>query len=40
MLHSGKKKKHGIKIQIMVNKNGIIIYKTNHKKGRRHDYDI
>ena len=24
----------------MVNKLGIIIHKANHKKGRRHDYDI
>ena len=24
----------------MVNNHGIIIHKTHHKKGRRHDYDI
>ena len=24
----------------MVNNHGYIIHKTNHKKGRRHDYDI
>ena len=24
----------------MVNNRGFIIHKTNHKKGRRHDYDI
>ena len=24
----------------MVNNRGIIIHKTNHRKGRRHDYDI
>ena len=24
----------------MVNKNGIIIYKTSNKKGHRHDYNI
>ncbi len=24
----------------MVNNHGIIIHKTTHKKGRRHDYDI
>ena len=24
----------------MVNNHGIIIHKTDHKKGRRHDYDI
>ncbi len=38
--YSGKKKKHTIKIQLMVNNSGILIHKTNHKKGRRHDYDI
>ena len=38
--YSGKKKKHTVKIQIMVNNHGIIIHKTGHKKGRRHDYDI
>ncbi len=24
----------------MVNNQGIIIHKTGHKKGKRHDYDI
>ena len=27
-------------MQFMVNNHGIIIHKVNHKKGRRHDYDI
>jgi hypothetical protein len=37
----GKKKKHTIKSQIMVNNHhGYIIHKTDYKKGRRHDYDI
>jgi hypothetical protein len=36
--YSGKKKKHTIKIQIMVNNQGIIIHKLRHKKGQRHDY--
>jgi hypothetical protein len=36
----GKKKKHTIKNQIMVNNQGYIIHKTDYKKGRRHDYDI
>lgn len=40
MYYSGKKKRHTVKTQLMVNNQGIIIYKTNHKKGRRHDYDI
>ena len=37
---SGKKKKHAVKTQLVVNNHGLIIHKTNHKKGRRHDYDI
>jgi len=40
MFYSGKKKRHTVKNQIMVNKNGIIIHKLDHQKGRRHDYDI
>ncbi len=39
MHYSGKKKRHTIKIQLMVNNQGVIIHKTKHKKGRRHDYD-
>jgi DDE superfamily endonuclease len=38
--YSGKKKRHTVKTQFMVNNHGIIIYKTSKKKGRRHDYDI
>ena len=38
--YSGKKKKHAVKTQLMVNNQGTIIHKTNYKKGRRHDYDI
>ena len=38
--YSGKKKRHTIKNQLMVNNQGVIIYKTKHKKGKRHDYDI
>jgi DDE superfamily endonuclease/Helix-turn-helix of DDE superfamily endonuclease len=38
--YSGKKKRHTVKTQIMVNNNGFIIHKTRYKKGRRHDYDI
>jgi DDE superfamily endonuclease len=38
--YSGKKKKHTVKNQLVVNNHGIIIHKTHHKKGRRHDYDI
>ena len=38
--YSGKKKRHTVKTQIMVNNQGVIIHKTGHKKGKRHDYDI
>ncbi len=38
--YSGKKKRYTIKTQLMVNNHGIIIHKLDHKKGRRHDYDI
>ena len=41
MFYLGKKKRHtAVKMQFMVNNHGIIIHKVNHKKGRRHDYDI
>lgn len=39
--YSGKKKKHTVKIQYMVNKEGTILHKSNqHKKGRQHDYSV
>jgi hypothetical protein len=38
--YSGKKKRHTVKTQFVVNDHGIIIHKTGDKKGRRHDYDI
>ena len=37
---SGKRKRHTVKTQLMVNSQGLIIHKTGHKKGRRHDYHI
>jgi len=40
MYYSGKKKRHTVKNQIMVNNRGYILHKANHKKGRRHDHDI
>ena len=41
MYYSGKKKRHTIvKNQLMVNNRGYIIHKVNHKKGKRHDYDV
>ena len=33
--YSGKKKKHTIKTQYMVNGEGLILHKTEHKKGRK-----
>ncbi len=38
--YSGKKKKHTVKTQILVNKKGLIMHKTKHEKGKKHDYDI
>jgi hypothetical protein len=40
IFYSSKKKRHTVKTQIMVNNRGFIIHKTDHKKGRRHDYSI
>jgi hypothetical protein len=41
IFYLGKKKRYtAVKMQFMVNNHGIIIHKVNHKKGRRHDYDI
>ena len=34
--YSGKRKKHTVKIQYMVNSEGLILHKTEHKKGRKH----
>ena len=39
--YSGKKKRHTVKIQYMVNKEGTILHKSNqHKKGKNHDYSV
>jgi hypothetical protein len=38
--YSGKKKKHTIKTQFMVNSDGTILHKTGHERGRKHDYEI
>lgn len=38
--YSGKKKKHTVKNQYMVNNQGLVLHKTDHDKGRRHDYDV
>jgi hypothetical protein len=38
--YSGKKKKHTIKTQYIVNSEGTILHKTGHDRGRKHDYDV
>jgi hypothetical protein len=38
--YSGKKKKHTVKTQFMVNGQGLILHKTRHKGGRHHDYHL
>lgn len=38
--YSGKKKRHTVKTQITVNKDGLIIHKTRHARGSRHDYAV
>ena len=38
--YSGKKKRHTVKTQITVNKTGLIIHKTRHAQGSRHDYAV
>lgn len=39
--YSGRKKrKHTVKTQLMVNTEGLILHKTDHRNGRKHDYDI
>jgi hypothetical protein len=36
--YSGKKKKHTVKTQLTVSKEGLIVHKTSHVKGSMHDY--
>ena len=38
--YSGRRKKHTIKTQYMVNNEGTILYKTGHDRGRIHDYEV
>ena len=40
IFYSGKKKRHTIKNQLMVNNRGYILHKIGYKKGRKHDYNI
>lgn len=38
--YSGKKKKHTVKTQLTVNKQGLIVHKTSHVRGSMHDYAL
>lgn len=38
--YSGKKGRHTVKTQLTVNSEGLIVHKTNHARGRRHDLDL
>ena len=38
--YSGKRKRHTVKTQLTVNGKGLILQRTNHARGRRHDYGI
>lgn len=38
--YSGKKKKHTVKTQLLVNKKGLILHKTRYERGSKHDYSI
>jgi hypothetical protein len=38
--YSGKKKRHTVKTQLTVNSSGLIVHRTNHARGRRHDYAV
>ena len=38
--YSGKKKRHTVKTQITVNADGLVLHKTPHARGSRHDYAL
>jgi hypothetical protein len=38
--YSGKRKKHTVKTQLTVNKQGLIVHKSGHVKGSVHDYSL
>ena len=40
VFYSGKKKRHTVKNQLIVNSRGYIFHKIGYKKGRKHDYDV
>lgn len=35
-----EKKRHTVKTQVITNKDGIIIHKTPHVHGKKHDYEL
>jgi DDE superfamily endonuclease/Helix-turn-helix of DDE superfamily endonuclease len=38
--YSGKKRRHTVKTQLTVNGDGLIVHRTNHARGRTHDYAL
>ena len=38
--YSGKKRRHTVKTQLAVNAKGLIVHRTNHARGRVHDYAL
>jgi hypothetical protein len=38
--YSGKRKRHTVKTQVTVNAGGLIVHKTSHARGGRHDYSL
>jgi IS5 family transposase len=38
--YSGKKKRHTVKTQLIVNRKGLIVHKTRHSRGKKHDYQL
>ena len=38
--YSGKRKKHTVKTQLTVNRQGLIVHKSGHVKGSMHDYSL
>lgn len=38
--YSGKRKRHTAKTQLAVNSDGFIVHKTDHVRGRKHDYAL
>ncbi|MGA2663454.1 MAG: transposase family protein [Nitrososphaerales archaeon] len=38
--YSGKKRRHTVKTQLTVNSKGLIVHRTNHARGRTHDYSL